>query len=112
MEHKGPVFAPPYEALPKGVKFKYNGKEMKLEPISEEIAGFYAHMLDHDYVTKDVFNANFFKDWRSQMTPDERKIITDLKKCDFTQMHAYFKGTVYIFSMKVSLPCKIYLSLF
>jgi len=92
LEHKGPVFAPPYEALPKGVKFKYNGKEMKLEPISEEIAGFYAHMLDHDYVTKDVFNANFFKDWRSQMTPDERKIITDLKKCDFTQMHAYFKA--------------------
>lgn len=25
LEHKGPVFAPPYEPLPDEVKFKYNG---------------------------------------------------------------------------------------
>ena len=25
------------------------------------------------------------------MTVEERNVITDLKKCDFTQMHTYFK---------------------
>ena len=28
------------------------------------MAGFYARMLDHDYTTRDLFNKNFFKDWR------------------------------------------------
>ena len=56
LEHKGPVFASSYEPLPKDVKFKYQGKEMKLSTASEEVASFYAHMLDHDYVTKEIFN--------------------------------------------------------
>lgn len=92
LEHKGPVFAADYEPLPKNVKFKYNGKEMKLSTSAEEVAAFYAHMLDHDYVTKEVFNKNFFKDWRKFMTQSEKEVITDLKKCDFTDMHSYFKG--------------------
>nr|CAG4635991.1 EOG090X0296 [Eubosmina coregoni]SVE69672.1 EOG090X0296 [Eubosmina coregoni] len=92
LEHKGPVFAPPYETLPKSVKFRYDGKDMKLSVEAEEVASFYAHMLDHDYVTKDVFNKNFFKDWRKFMTSAEKETITDLKKCDFTQMHTYFKA--------------------
>ena len=29
-EHKGPVFADPYERLPKSVHFKYNGEVMKV----------------------------------------------------------------------------------
>nr|CAG4643058.1 EOG090X0296 [Ilyocryptus agilis] len=92
LEHKGPVFAPDYVPLPKDIVFKYNGKEMKLSVAAEEVASFYAHMLDHDYVTKDAFNKNFFKDWRKFMTSSEKEIITDLKKCDFTHMHAYFKA--------------------
>lgn len=47
-------------------------------------------MLDHDYTTKDIFNNNFFKDWRKSMNEKERGLITDLKKCNFKQMHAYF----------------------
>ncbi|XP_050306633.1 DNA topoisomerase I, mitochondrial isoform X2 [Anthonomus grandis grandis] len=90
LEHKGPVFAPPYEPLPKNVKFYYDGKEMKLSEDAEEIAGFYAKMLDHDYTTKEAFNTNFFTDWRSVMTKEEKSIITDLKKCNFKQMHAFF----------------------
>jgi DNA topoisomerase-1 len=92
LEHKGPVFASDYEPLPGNVKFKYNGKEMKLSTAAEEVGSFYAAMLDHDYVTKDVFNKNFFKDWRKFMTHSEKEIITDLKKCDFTYMLTYFKG--------------------
>lgn len=89
--HKGPVLAPEYEPLPKHVKFYYNGKHMKLSPGAEEVAGFYAKMLDHDYVTKDVFNKNFFKDWKKQMTSEEREAITDLKLCNFRELGEYFK---------------------
>ncbi|XP_041979353.1 DNA topoisomerase I, mitochondrial isoform X2 [Aricia agestis] len=92
LEHKGPLFAPEYEPLPSNVKFRYDGKEMRLSQDSEEIAGFYARMLDHDYTTKPVFNNNFFNDWRKAMTHEEQKIIKDLSKCDFKEMQAYFQS--------------------
>ncbi|XP_053999182.1 DNA topoisomerase I, mitochondrial isoform X1 [Hylaeus anthracinus] len=90
LEHKGPVFAPAYEPLPPDVKFYYNGKEMKLSEDAEEVATFYARMLDHDYTTKPAFNTNFFHDWREVMTESERSKIVDLSKCNFKEMHAYF----------------------
>uniref|UniRef100_A0A182NG67 DNA topoisomerase I n=1 Tax=Anopheles dirus TaxID=7168 RepID=A0A182NG67_9DIPT len=90
LEHKGPVFAPPYEPLPSHVKFLYDGKEMKLSHNAEEVAGFYSRMLDHDYTSKEVFNDNFFKDWRKMMTQHERERITDLRKCNFQQMATHF----------------------
>ena len=37
---------------------------MKLSDETEENAGFFAKMLDHDYTTKEVFRKNFFEDWR------------------------------------------------
>ena len=37
---------------------------MSLSSEAEEVATFYGKMLEHDYVTKEVFNKNFFKDWR------------------------------------------------
>ncbi|KZC06891.1 PREDICTED: DNA topoisomerase I, mitochondrial isoform X1 [Dufourea novaeangliae] len=90
LEHKGPVFAPSYEPLPPNVKFYYNGKEMKLSQDTEEVATFYARMLDHDYTTKPAFNSNFFHDWREVMTESERSKISDLNKCNFKEMHTYF----------------------
>lgn len=47
---------------------------------------FSSCLSQREYVTKDVFNKNFMADWRSVMTPKERELITDLKKCDFTKM--------------------------
>jgi len=47
-------------------------------------------MLLHDYTSMEMFNKNFFKDWRKVMSNKERELITDLKKCDFKAMHAYF----------------------
>ncbi|KAG5670524.1 hypothetical protein PVAND_000782 [Polypedilum vanderplanki] len=91
LEHKGPVFAPEYEPLPDSVIFEYEGKRMKLSEPSEEIAGFYARMLDHEYTSKKVFNDNFFKDWRKIMNKKEKEIITDLHKCNFNYMNEYFK---------------------
>ncbi|KFM57481.1 DNA topoisomerase 1, partial [Stegodyphus mimosarum] len=91
LEHNGPVFPPPYERVPDNVKFYYDGKPMKLSELAEEVAGFYGRMLDHEYTTKDVFNNNFFKDWRKVMTPEEREIIKDLKKCNFKDFDLYYK---------------------
>lgn len=65
-------------------------EEFKLSEPAEEVATFYARMLDHDYTTKKAFNTNFLNDWRSVMTDKERKVITELKKCNFKHMHAYF----------------------
>ncbi|XP_013790321.2 DNA topoisomerase I, mitochondrial-like, partial [Limulus polyphemus] len=91
LQHNGPVLAPLYEPLPKSVKFYYDGTHMSLSPEAEEVAGFYAKMLEHDYTAKDVFNKNFFKDWRKVMTQEEREHITDLKKCNFKELAEYFK---------------------
>eukprot|EP00088_Acartia_fossae_P036681 TRINITY_DN3788_c0_g1_i5.p1 TRINITY_DN3788_c0_g1~~TRINITY_DN3788_c0_g1_i5.p1 ORF type:complete len:970 (-),score=493.65 TRINITY_DN3788_c0_g1_i5:651-3560(-) len=91
LEHKGPMLAPDYEPLPSHVKFWYDGKVMKLSQDTEEAATFYGRMLDHDYTTKEVFNKNFFKDWRKLMTEKEKEIIRDLQKCDFSQINEHFK---------------------
>uniref|UniRef100_A0A670ZVY1 DNA topoisomerase I DNA binding eukaryotic-type domain-containing protein n=1 Tax=Pseudonaja textilis TaxID=8673 RepID=A0A670ZVY1_PSETE len=90
LHHKGPYFAPPYEPLPSSVKFYYNGRPMKLSRAAEEVATFFAKMLDHDYARKKVFRDNFFCDWMQVMTPQERKKIKDLKRCDFSDIHHYF----------------------
>uniref|UniRef100_A0A8B9JPH7 DNA topoisomerase I n=1 Tax=Astyanax mexicanus TaxID=7994 RepID=A0A8B9JPH7_ASTMX len=92
LEHKGPVFAPPYEPLPDNVRFFYDGKAMKLSESAEEVATFFAKMLDHEYTTKDIFRKNFFKDWRKEMTSEEKSKITDLNKCNFREMSEYFKA--------------------
>ncbi|XP_023083862.1 DNA topoisomerase I, mitochondrial isoform X2 [Piliocolobus tephrosceles] len=90
LEHKGPYFAPPYEPLPDGVCFFYDGKPMRLSMKAEEVATFYGRMLDHEYTTKEVFRKNFFNDWRKEMTVEEREVIKSLDKCDFTEIHRYF----------------------
>uniref|UniRef100_A0A672T4Z4 DNA topoisomerase I n=1 Tax=Sinocyclocheilus grahami TaxID=75366 RepID=A0A672T4Z4_SINGR len=96
LEHKGPVFPPPYEPL-----HARPYQAMKLSPGAEEVATFYAKMLDHEYTTKDIFRKNFFKDWRKVTHFSTHYCchwkcanskITELKKCDFTEMHEYFKA--------------------
>nr|XP_032816127.1 DNA topoisomerase I, mitochondrial-like [Petromyzon marinus] len=92
LEHKGPLFSPEYEPLPPAVKFYYDGKEVKLSVAAEEVATFFAKMLEHEYTTRDVFRENFFRDWRKEMTKSEQKIVKDLDKCDFREMLEYFKA--------------------
>ncbi|KAM6953739.1 DNA topoisomerase I, mitochondrial [Aplochiton taeniatus] len=90
LEHRGPLLAPEYETLPSNVSFYYDGQPMKLSAATEEIATFYAKMLDHDYTSKTTFQENFFTDWRQEMTSDERSKIRKLSKCGFRQMHQHF----------------------
>lgn len=47
------------------------GKRVKLSLAAEEVAVFFAQMLDHEYTTKEVFRENFFKDWR-KVRPEAR----------------------------------------
>ncbi|NXU79242.1 TOP1M topoisomerase, partial [Oreotrochilus melanogaster] len=90
LEHRGPYFVPLYEPLPEDVQFYYDGQPLKLSLATEEIATFYAKMLDHEYTTKEIFQNNFFHDWRKEMTSEEQEIIKELDKCDFREIHKYF----------------------
>ncbi|XP_074488002.1 DNA topoisomerase I, mitochondrial [Sebastes fasciatus] len=94
LEHNGPYFPPEYQPLPDDVHFYYGGKEVKLSLAAEEVALFFAQMLDHEYTTKKVFRENYFTDWRKEMTHEERLLIKDLDKCDFGEMHAMHKAKV------------------
>lgn len=91
LEHNGPYFPPLYERLPKDVKFHYDGKHLVLSDEAEEVAGFYARMIEHEYASKDIFNRNFMEDWKKVMSDDERKVIKDLRKCNFKEMFDYFQ---------------------
>lgn len=92
MEHKGPIFPPLYERLPAGILMQYDGEDITLSEETEEVMTFYAKMLDHDYTSKDMFNKNFFEDWRSVMTHEEKLKIEKLSKCKFDKVCEYFKG--------------------
>ncbi|KAA8590439.1 hypothetical protein FQN60_014373 [Etheostoma spectabile] len=94
LEHKGPFFPPEYQPLPDNVNFYYDGKKVKLSLAAEEVALFFAQMLDHEYTTKKVFRENYFKDWRKEMTHEERSLIKDLDKCDFGEIHAMHKAKI------------------
>jgi len=63
LEHNGVLFPPPYEPLPKNVKMKYDGKEVTLPPEAEEVAGFFAALIESDHGQNPVFQQNFFNDW-------------------------------------------------
>uniref|UniRef100_A0AC35TTJ7 DNA topoisomerase I n=1 Tax=Rhabditophanes sp. KR3021 TaxID=114890 RepID=A0AC35TTJ7_9BILA len=88
--HNGPLFAPGYERVPESIHFKYDGKVVKLSEETEEVATFYSKMLEHEYTSKPDFNRNFMEDWRSVMTPKEKELIKDIKKCDFSEFAAHF----------------------
>ncbi|XP_061677493.1 DNA topoisomerase I, mitochondrial isoform X2 [Syngnathoides biaculeatus] len=94
LEHKGPYFPPDYQPLPENVHFYYKGQAVKLSRAAEEVAFFFAQMLEHEYTTKTIFRENFFTDWRKEMTDEERFLIQDLDKCDFSEIHAMHKANV------------------
>lgn len=65
------------------------GKVMKLSPKAEEVATFFAKMLDHEYTTKDIFRKNFFKDWRKVWTAFYGKIVCGGLVRPFKNMNIY-----------------------
>ncbi|KAJ6499260.1 DNA topoisomerase I [Mycena sanguinolenta] len=94
LEHNGVIFPPPYEPLPAHVKMKYNGKELDLPPASEEVAGFYAALIESDHAQSAQFNKNFFEDWKTVLKkhpPRDGIKITSFDLCDFRPMFEYFE---------------------
>ncbi|KAG8799490.1 DNA topoisomerase 1 [Serendipita sp. 411] len=90
--HAGLLFPPPYIPLPRHVKMLYDGKPVDLPPESEEVAGFFAAMLETDHAQNAVFRANFFKDWQSVLAdhpPRNGVKIKSIDKCDFRPMTEY-----------------------
>ncbi|KAF6762991.1 topoisomerase I [Ephemerocybe angulata] len=95
LEHSGVLFPPAYEPLPKNIKMKYNGKAVDLPPESEEVAGFYAAMIETDHAQDATFNKNFFDDWKlvlAKHPPRDGTVITKFELCDFRPMFEYFEA--------------------
>ena len=98
LEHNGVIFPPPYEPLPDNVKMKYKGtfllwaflspfiygpvgKPVDLPYEAEEVAGFYAALLESEHAKDTTFNNNFFEDWKTLMKkhPPVRCVILHIK---------------------------------
>lgn len=100
LEHNGPYFGhleQPYE--PHGEPIIYDGVEYVLTPKEEEVANFYAaRMLSEqdggvtDEWTKDPkFNANYWNDFKTYLTPQHKKIFKTFSKFDFSPIVEYYR---------------------
>lgn len=90
LEHKGVVFAPKYE--PHGIKIRYKGEEVKLTPDQEELATFWAHLMDNDLSTKEIPRKNFFKAFKKALD-DEKYAFATINDFDFTPIYDYIQKT-------------------
>lgn len=92
MEHAGVAFPDPY--VPHNVQMKYEGQPIKLTPIQEEAATFFAAM-DPDGMhlgnpkTAPIFIKNFFKDFRAVL--GRKHVIKDFKKCNFEPIREHLQ---------------------
>lgn len=97
LQHSGVLFPPEYEPLPPNIKLKYDGKPLDLPPESEEVAGFFAAMLETEHASDAVFRENFFRDFLGVLAefPPRNKVKIDpvngMDRLDFTDMHQYFE---------------------
>lgn len=79
---------------------------IKLSDTAKEIAGFYAKYLNQrtESFTEaggsasesteqadEVFARNFFSGFRESLTSEQRDIVTDLEKCNFQNIQAFYK---------------------
>lgn len=107
LEHNGVLFPPDY--VPHGVKMKYDGKPISLSPEAEEVASFYAALLETDHGKNPTFQKNFFNDWQKILKKDPQVMctlhdvnkdylsrlqnpkITSFEKCDFRPIWEKFE---------------------
>ncbi|ORY95748.1 hypothetical protein BCR43DRAFT_311936 [Syncephalastrum racemosum] len=91
LEHQGVLFPPEY--VPHGVKMKYDGKPISLSPEAEEVASFFAALLETDHGKNPVFQKNFFRDWQEVLKKDPKNPkITSFEKCDFRPIFEKFEA--------------------
>ena len=99
LEHAGVVFPPPYEALPKSVRMRYDGKPVNLASEAEEVAGFFGAMLNSTHnVENPTFQKNFFADFQKMLNQTggatdkngHKVAIQEFAKCDFQPIFDYY----------------------
>ncbi|KAI9307649.1 hypothetical protein BJ944DRAFT_157616, partial [Cunninghamella echinulata] len=89
--HNGVLFPPEY--VPHGVKMKYNGKPISLSPEAEEVAGFFASLLETDHAKNPTFQKNFFRDFKEVLAKDpSNPKLESFEKCDFRPIWEKFEA--------------------
>ncbi|ORZ13576.1 hypothetical protein BCR42DRAFT_330683 [Absidia repens] len=90
LSHNGVLFPPEY--VPHGIQMKYDGKSVKLTPEAEEVASFFAALLESDHGANPTFQKNFFEDFQKVLakSPKNPK-MTSFEKCDFRPMWQKFE---------------------
>ncbi|AAS51220.2 ACL008Cp [Eremothecium gossypii ATCC 10895] len=95
LRHNGVMFPPEYTPLPSHVRLYYGGKAVELPAEAEEVAGFFAALLQSDHAQNPVFQKNFFEDFLSVLNKHGGARngidIQEFSKCDFSKMHAYIQ---------------------
>ena len=93
LEHNGVYFPPEYQ--PHGIKMLYEGKEILLEPEGEEVASFFAALIETDYAKNPTFVKNYFEDFQATLLRSKSRyssLIKDFNKCDFTPIFLHFEN--------------------
>ena len=88
LEHHGVLFPPSYE--PTGVKIRYKGQEIDLTPVQEELATFWASVLDNDLSSKEITRKNFFKEFK-KVLHNEKYALSILEDFDFTPIYDHIQ---------------------
>ena len=94
MQHNGVLFPPPYVSHGKKLLYGPDKTPIDLTTEGEEVASFYAAMLETEYIKDAAFNKNFFRDFQkvlnSSLRPgDPPHAVQDLKLCDFSLIAAW-----------------------
>ncbi|CEP17406.1 hypothetical protein [Parasitella parasitica] len=90
LQHNGVMF--PSEYVPHGVKMKYDGQPITLSPEAEEVASFFAALLETEHGQNPVFQKNFFNDWQEVLKQDpSNPKIKEFSKCDFRPIWSKFE---------------------
>lgn len=70
LSHCGVLFPPEY--VPHGIQMKYDGKPVTLTPEAEEVASFFAALLESDHGKNPTFQKNFFSDFREVLAKNPK----------------------------------------
>lgn len=97
MEHNGVLFPPPYVTHGKKLLYGPEKTPISMTAEGEEVATFYAAMLETEYAKNDDFNRNFFKDFKKVLNAslkpgDPPHPVQDLKQCDFSLISAWVEA--------------------
>jgi len=90
LEHNGVIFAPPY--TPHGVKMMYDGKPVDLTPQQEEVATFFAAILETVHAKNAIFQTNFFRDFLGVLNADTKKKNISLKSLPSVILDPFMNG--------------------